>query len=247
MTTRKMHHRVACFLLLSTHAGWLAAQPPAAVLDLAQWKLTLPFNTERKGNPDEVLQPELATFQDPTCFFTSAAGDAIVFRAACGGLGTENSSYPRSELREMQADGKDEISWSTDDSLIHLLEAELAITRTPEVKPHLVCAQIHDDEDDVIMIRLENKKLFVERNDADDVRLDGDYQLGSRFTLRIVAGNGRVKVWYNDQLKMDWEVVKKRCYFKVGCYTQSNIKKGDRGEAAGEVELHRLRVTHRKP
>ena len=155
-----MTRTLACFLLWLAHADLSATEPPAAVLDLTPWKLTLPFNTERKGNPDEVLQPELATFQDPTCFFTSAAGDAIVFRAACGGLGTENSSYPRSELREMQADGKDEISWSTDDSLIHLMEAELAITRIPEVKPHVVCAQIHDDEDDVIMIRLEKQETI---------------------------------------------------------------------------------------
>jgi hypothetical protein len=241
-----MPHILTCLLLLLTIPGLSAAEPPAAVLDLSRWKLTLPFDTARKGNPDEVLQPELATFQDRSCFFTADSGEAVVFRAACGGLGTENSNYPRSELREMRADGRDELDWSTDDSINHVMEVRLAITSVPEVKRHVVCAQIHDDEDDVIMIRLEKKKLFVERNDDDDVPLSSDYKLGDQFTLRMTAGNGRIQVWYNDELKMDWKVSKKRCYFKVGCYTQSNVKKGDRPDAAGEVVVHHLHVTHRQ-
>lgn len=246
MTTRKIPRTLTCLLLLWTFPSLSAAEPPATVLDLSCWKLTLPYDTPRKGNPDEVLQPELATFQDRSCFFTADSGSAVVFRAACGGLGTENSNYPRSELREMQAGGKDELEWSTDDPANHVMEVRLAITSVPEVKRHVVCAQIHDDEDDVIMIRLEKKKLFIERNDADDVPLDDDYKLGEPFTLRIIAGNGRIRVGYDNEPKMDWQVSKKRCYFKVGCYTQSNVHKGDLPEAAGEVVVHRLNVAHRQ-
>lgn len=231
-------------LLLLGSSGLWAVEPPASILDLAGWKLTLPYNTERKGDPDEVVQPELGMFEDPNCFFTSESGDAVIFRAACGGLGTENSSFPRSELREMQTGGKHEIAWSTVDAAMHVMEVEQAITHTPDVKQHVVCAQIHDDEDDVIMIRLEKSKLFIERNGADDVPLDKKYKLGKKFTLRIVAGGGRIQVWYNDDLKMDWEVSKKGCYFKAGCYTQSNVKKGDQPEAFGEVAIYRLQVTH---
>lgn len=221
-----------------------AAEPPAAILDLAAWKLTLPYNTPRKGDPDEVVHPELAGFVEPDCFHVSPGGDAVIFRASCGGLGTVNSSYPRCELREMKAGGKDEIYWATDDGRRHAMELEQAITHLPEVKQHVVCAQIHDKNDDVLMVRLEKKKLFVERNDLADVSLDKNYRLGDKFTLRIEAADGRIKVWYNDVLKMDWQVSRKASYFKAGCYTQSNVKKGDRPDAYGEVVIYRLFVTH---
>lgn len=232
---------VMCSLQLS------AAEPPGRVLDLDGWKLTLPYDTDRKGNPDEVVQPELATFEDPTCFYVSKSPDAVLFRASCSGLGTENSKFPRSELRQMQPGGRDEIEWSTDDDAVHVMEVEQAILHVPVVKPHVVCAQIHDKDDDVIMIRLEDKKLFVERNKSDDVRLDSNYQIGDKFKLRVAAGKGHVKVWYNDEQKMDLKVVKKGCYFKVGCYTQSNVKKGDNPDAYGEVAIYRLNITQEKP
>ena len=223
-----------------------AAEPrlPSAILDLDAWKLTLPYNTDRKGDPDEVVQPELETFQDPVCFYASESGDAVVFHAACDGEQTENSKYPRSELREMKPGGKDESSWSTDSKKRHLMEAELAIIHLPEVKKHVVCAQMHDNDDDVMMVRLEKKKLFIERKNAEDVPLDDDYKLGDRFTLRVLATDGRIKAWYNGELCMDWKVSKKKCYFKAGCYTQSNAKQGEPKGAYGEVEIYQLETSH---
>ena len=214
------------------------------LFNLDQWKLTLPYDTGRKGRPDEVLQPELQTFRDPNCFFVSQQGDAFVFRASCGGLATVASKYPRCELREMQANGKDEVGWSTDDGRRHVMLIEQAISHVPEVKPHVVCAQIHDSSDDVIMIRLEGKKLFVERNGGEDVRLDSNYELGKTFVLQIATGDGRIQVLYNGESKMDWEVSKDDCYFRAGCYTQSNVKKGDSPDAYGEVVIFRLQVHH---
>lgn len=221
-----------------------SAQPPASVFDLNRWKLTLPYDTARAGNPDEVLHPELARFADPNAFFVSPQGDAIIFRAACGGLGTINSRYPRSELREMAPGGADEAHWDTDKGS-HQLDVDLAVTHLPDVKRHVVCTQIHDKDDDLLMIRLEKKKLFVERNDLPDVSLDSNYQLGQRFRLQIITENDHVRVKYNGQLKLDWPVSGQGCYFKAGCYTQSNASKGDRPEAYGEVTLFRLKLTHR--
>lgn len=218
----------------------LIAKAPATVFDLSAWKLTVPYNTERKGNPDEIVQPELSDFHDESCFYLSETGDSIIFEAACDGIGTTNSKYPRSELREMTADGREEARWSTKDKDRHVLEAELTILQTPKVRPHLVCAQIHDKHDDIIMVRLEGNELFVERGNLEEVMLDSDYQLGDKFNLRIEAGKGRIKVWYNEQKKMDWKVSKKGCYFKVGCYTQSNMDKEKQKGSYGKVELSKL-------
>jgi poly(beta-D-mannuronate) lyase len=147
----------------------------------------------------------------------------------------------------MKRDGKSEASWGTADGGIHCLIAVQAITQTPAVKKHVVCTQIHDAKDDILMVRLEGKKLFIERNKSGDVKLDHNYKLGTRFKLKIQADGGRIKVWYNDSLKMDWEVSRTGCYFRAGCYIQSNTKKGDRPDSYGEVVIHKLQVRHSGP
>ncbi|MDB4637699.1 polysaccharide lyase family 7 protein [Planctomycetaceae bacterium] len=217
---------------------------PAQVLDLQAWKLTVPFRNKGDKQALEVAQPKLSKYSHPDAFFVSKSGDAVVFRAHCGGARTRNSDYPRSELREMLPDGSDEIAWSTDDGGRHELEMEVAITQLPKEKSHVVCAQIHDSEDDVIMIRLEQHKLFVERNELERVMLDKRYQLGTKFTLKIVAEEGEIKVFYNSQLKFSWKVSRPGCYFKAGCYTQSNTRKGDLPNAYAEVAITRIKISH---
>ncbi len=233
-------------ILLLLAIGWNdAADLPSSVLDLSGWKLTLPENTSHPGNPDERLGQDLLRFADPQFFRVIPNMRAVSFRAPCGGATTRGSRYPRCELREMKPGGRDEASWGTADGKRHTLVASLAIVEIPAVKKHVVCAQVHHADDDLLMVRLEGKKLFVERNDLPDVRLDSNYILGTRFSVKIEAKDGHVKVWYNDQLKMDWVVSQQGCYFKAGCYTQSNRGKGDLGTAAGEVAIYGLAVFHR--
>jgi hypothetical protein len=165
--------------------GSLAADPPGKLLDLSAWKLTLPVDTPLPGKPDEVVAPALATFVAPGFFQTNSDATGVLFRAPCGGFTTSGSGYPRCELREMRPGGKDEIAWNTTDDTIHSLLATLAITHLPAIKPHVVCAQIHDANDDLLMIRLEGKKLFVERKKETDVMLEQNYQLGTTFNLKV--------------------------------------------------------------
>lgn len=235
------------FWLLSMSLCGQAAVPPSRVIDLSCWKLTVPYDTERKGNPDEIAQPELNMFEDANCFRTTKSKDGVVFQARCDGLTTKNSEYPRSELREMTRDGKDEASWGTADGAIHSLLVVQAITRTPSVKPHVVCTQIHDAKDDVMVVRLEGKRLFIETCESAKIDLDRNYKLATKFTLRIEAGGGHIKVWYNDALKMDWQTSRTGCYFRAGCYTQSNTRKGDRPDSYGQVVIHKLQAAHFTP
>lgn len=232
-------------LLLGLPGTLRAADVPGAVLDLSHWKLTLPMARKGSKNADEVRQPQLSMFQDPACFFVASTGEGVVFRATCGGTTTKGSKYPRCELRELFGSGKESTAtWDTDDGTVHTLDATLAITQTPVHKKHVVCAQIHDAKDDLLMVRLEGKKLFIERNKAGDVALDENYRLGTMFDLRIEARNGRVKVWFNNGLKLDWEQSRQGCYFKAGCYTQSNVEKGDAPDAYGEVVIRKLSLSH---
>jgi poly(beta-D-mannuronate) lyase len=161
--------------------------------------------------------------------------------APVGGVTTSNSGYPRSELREMN--GSSAASWSNT-SGVHTMTVTEAITHLPAVKPHVVAAQIHDAQDDVVMIRLEGSNLFVEQNGNSVGTLDAAYRLGTVFTVKLVAADGHIKVFYNGVLKLDVVRAGSGWYFKAGCYTQSNPTKGDAPDAYGEVVIYGLDVTH---
>ncbi len=242
MNIRRFMLRSAALCLVAIPFNVRAAERPSEIVKLTAWKLTTPFDTAQTGRPDEILQPELDRYTHPRCFYVSDSNDAVVFRAHCGGVTTRNSGYPRCELREMTSDGEDEVAWSTLHAATHVLEAELAIREVPEMKPHVVCVQIHDPENDLLMIRLEGRKLFIERAEGGDVRLNSDYRLGERFQIRIESGNNHVRVWYNGEQRLDWNVKRKGCYYKIGCYTQSNLNQGDQPDSAGEVWLYSLQL-----
>lgn len=215
---------------------------PSSVLKLTNWKLTLPVNTSHEGDPDEISQPELATYSSEY-FQLTAAKNGVIFRAHAGGATTSNSGYPRSELREMTNGGKTKASWSNANGT-HTLTIRQAITHVPVVKPEVVAAQIHDASDDVIMIRLEGAHLFVESGGENVGTLNAAYALGEPYTVKIDASGGRVKVAYNGELKVDIPKSGSGWYFKAGCYTQSNPKRGEDPNAYGEVIIYSLAVTH---
>jgi len=215
------------------------AQVPGEVLDLRDWYLTLP--TGEIGHPDTVMQPELARYSDPF-FKVDDARDGVVFTSRAGGVTTENSSYPRSELREM--DRGEKAAWSNRRGE-HTLELRQAVTALPPVKPEVVTAQIHDDESDVIEVRLEDNRLLAAYDDGkDEFVLDPAYVLGTPYDLRIVAAAGRIDVFYNGARAGSAPVAGDDWYFKTGSYLQSNVGRGDTADAVGAVVLYALRVTH---
>lgn len=209
----------------------LAADPVTPVpINLSKWKLTLP--TPLGGDDPEEIYP-IGTFEKPP-WFDRILG-AILFRAPVEGATTPNSSYPRSELREM-----DPKIWSNLTG-VHEMVIEQAITAVPGGKPHVVAGQIHDAADDVIMIRLEGKRLFVESRGNEIGDLNTAYELGTRFRVALRAEPGMIRVFYNGVEKARLTGSFSGCYFKAGCYTQANESNGS---GYGEVVVYALTVTH---
>jgi poly(beta-D-mannuronate) lyase len=221
------------------HIPRLSSSTPSGIINLSNWKLTLPTGDDE---PTEITQPKLAAFRDPRYFHVDSLGDGVVFRAPVGGTTTGNSKYPRSELREMTSGGKKQASWSGD-SGTHVMTITQAITALPEGKPQVVAGQIHDDEDDVVMIRLEGSKLFVESDGNQVGVLDPAYRLGTRFTVQIVVSGGRIRVTYNGIKTVGLERDGDGYYFKAGCYTQANDDTSD-DDSYGEVVINALTVQH---
>ncbi len=216
---------------------------PADVLDLSNWKATLPIGSD---GPTEITQPELATYSQDPWFTTNSSCDGVQFRSAVDGTTTSGSSYPRSELREMTNNGSDKASWSTT-SGTHTMVIDEAITDLPNDKPHVVAGQIHDADHDILAFRLEGSSLYITNHDDAHYQLVTDsYTLGTRFTATFVAADGQIQAYYNDNLVATLTADFSGGYFKAGAYTQANCDKSSPCDDSnyGEVIIYGLTVTH---
>ena len=249
----EMYHRIPSGPVIQNPSGSVdkpsstdntTASLPAEIINLTNWKLTLPINTEAPGSPDEIKQPQLANYTNQDFFHINDSASGVVLRANAGGYTTRGSNYPRTELREMDNDGTTEASWSNA-SGVHKLSITQAVTALPPKKPHVVTAQIHDAKDDIVMIRLENKSLFVQADGKNVGELDDNYVLGTIYGIDIIATSEGIDILYNGQLKATYDKVGSGYYFKAGCYIQSNISRGDSADAFGEVVIYDLSVSHR--
>jgi alginate lyase len=218
---------------------------PADVLDLTNWKETLPTGSE--GDPTEIEQPELSRYTVDPWFTPTADCTGVQFRAAVDGVTTSGSGYPRSELREMTDDGADEASWSTTSGTSTMVLDE-AVTHLPKDKPQIVVGQIHDADDDVTVFRLEGTNLYLTKGDDSHYKLvTDDYQLGTRFTVRFVAAGGTIKAYYDGTLAATLDVDSSGDYFKAGAYTQANCDNSSpcEDDNYGEAVIYGLTVSHR--
>jgi len=211
-------------------------------IDLNNWKLTLDVeDPANKSRPLEISPPKLCEFQHP--HFTKNEA-AITFKAICGGKTTSGTKYPRSELRELTGDSLS--SWTMNQGT-HEMIWTCAVTNLPKVKPQVVVGQIHDGEDDVIEIRHTGDYVEVIHDNFYYGKLISGYKLGDVYTASITVRKGIISVFAGQTTILISTAQKaKNCYFKMGCYTQSNISKGDHHDDYGEVKLYALRVTHIK-
>ena len=220
---------------------------PAQIFDLTNWKETLPIGSS--GSPTEIKQPALATYSYDPYFVVNSGCDGVRFRAPVNGVTTSGSSYPRSELREMTNSGTTNASWATD-SGVHNMFIDEAVTAVPITKRHIVVGQVHDSFDDVIVIRLEYPKLFIDINGSAGPTLDANYTFGKRFTVRFVASNGQISIYYNGSANPAYTLNKigSGNYFKAGAYTQSNCSKELSGDCVstnyGEVIIYNVWIAH---
>ena len=158
------------------------ARSVADVIDPAQWYLTLP--TGKAGGSGDRQGHRVAHAVEPGVPVRPAGAEGVEFRATAGGVTTKNSDYPRSELRE-EVGGEH----------AGLVQQRPARTRStcarpspelPEAKPHVVTAQIHDTESDVMRgpARRREADGAGTRTGKKDFVLDPAYELGTPYAVR---------------------------------------------------------------
>lgn len=226
-------------LSISIDIATANVDPPTSGIDLANWKLTLPTGDSK---PSEILQPKLALYADKD--FVRNADGSLTFVAHVDGKTTSNSGYPRSELREMK--GKDLAAWSTS-SGTHRMTVRQSVDHLPVKKPEVVAGQIHGKDDDLAVLLVRGKgslaQLIARFGDSDERAIVDNYVLGTPFTLTMLATANVITITV-DGLSKSKTVKDSGCYFKAGCYTQSNLSKGDTADAYGQVTIFDLKVSH---
>ena len=199
------------------------SMPPADTerISRTNWKIT---------NPDgsEVTQPEFELYDNKPWFWEDENGDQVFRAPTSGGGTTPHTSYFRSENREMEDSGRRKAAWSSWEP--RSFKAELAFTALPHVKQHAVGFQIHDAKDDVIMGRLEEKRLFIESPYVDDIVLTENYQLGTFFNIEIYPSKSGILIVYNGIEHMAANVTGSGWYYKYGCYCQAKAGQKWKGQ-----------------
>lgn len=101
--------------------GLATNRPPSENFDLSHWKITLPVDLDGDDRADEIEENELNNaWSDQAYFYTDGATGGMVFRVFGETATTPNSSYARSELREMLRGGDDSIATRNDDGTPNL-------------------------------------------------------------------------------------------------------------------------------
>lgn len=101
-----------------------------APIDFAHWKVTLPVDEDNNGKPDEYQPEALVQFRYQTntaiqpYMFDDTSDTSLVFYTIPGAT-TANSSYPRTELRELIDPSSARVNWSLEDGGI--LEGDLKV------------------------------------------------------------------------------------------------------------------------
>ncbi|WGL16177.1 polysaccharide lyase family 7 protein [Microbulbifer bruguierae] len=85
--------------------------PPSSNFDLADWYLSVPSDNDGNGKADSIYEGELNSGYGNSSYFYTGADGGMVFRCPVAGYKTStNTSYTRSELREMLRRGNTSIS-----------------------------------------------------------------------------------------------------------------------------------------
>src|SRR5688500_5858325 len=122
---------------------------PSDFFNLTSWKITLPVDGgDSNSDADEVLN--LVGYESQW-FFDNADG-SMTFRTPVDGATTSGSSYPRTELREMNGSARAAWTLSTGGEMVAQLEVDAAPRLSSGVYGRVVVGQIHGQDDELIRL-----------------------------------------------------------------------------------------------
>lgn len=228
---------------------------PSNVLPaLKSFSLQLPISDKHGDPPISISPKELQTFSDPNWFFVSNGGTAVTFRVDVDlakkmgrAATTSNSVNLRTELRETLKN-MSPASWNLTDKKLHILEATMSVDHYDVRGKGVVLFQIHGpNAAPNLELNLKGGNFVVENHlnkqgtpHSSIGNLAENYILGSKFTIKIIAGNGMIQLYYNGILneKVSFKSTYDNQYFKIGNYLQEGLLAG----ASSKVSIYKLNL-----
>jgi hypothetical protein len=213
------------------------------------WQLQLPIGSP--GSPT-TIQP--AQLKGPTGFtngnfFTDQVNGSMTFWSPEKGVTTPNSSYPRSELREMNSNGS-AADWQLPGA--HRMSATVRVTQVPRsvavgqvhlgsggsTKPLL---ELYYAPSGTITMGIENSPAGGQtRYDVANVPLNTQWS----YVISISGGN-RINLSINGGATRTWNIPSSfngyGMYFKAGAYNQSASSSTTAG---AKVKFFALTISH---
>jgi hypothetical protein len=223
--------------------------PPGGNFNLSIWQLQLPSGSP--GSPDTIPPAQLkgATgYSNPAYFWTDKTDGSMTFWAPEKGVTTPNSSYARSELREMNSNGS-AADWTLAGN--HTLTARL---RIPSVTKNVCVGQVHlgsggsSTKPLLELYYRPNGDIYLGTENSPDggqtLHLVGNVALGVQWTYVINVTGNKINLTVNAS-KTSYTIPSSfnayRQYFKAGSYNQSSSDSTTNG---AKVKFYSLTVAH---
>jgi hypothetical protein len=185
--------------------------------------MTFPFGEE--DHPVEVRQPSLAKYKHDKYFYVLPDESGVAFYTPTDGVTTENSSNCRTEARE-RPNGEN-AAWNSGEGRNSLFFKGYVV-HSPE-EDGVVIAQVHDDEDDVVMVKVwPDGRVTAEFSKGKgkgsvSIELEDNYKFGTPYIVHILTTEQGFYVTFNHKT-VSKGITRDNCYFKFGSYPQSNAE-----------------------
>jgi hypothetical protein len=223
---------------------------PGGNFNLSVWELQLP--TGSAGAPTTILPAQLegaGGFQD-SYFYTNSTDGGMQFWDPENGVTTPNSSYSRSELREMTSSGA-AANWFAAGTT-NTLTARVRVIQVPN---HVCVGQIHLGSGGSTKPLLElfyyangNIEMAIEQTPAGGNEIQylvGNVPLGTTWGYTIGLSNSTISLSINSGATRTWTASSTfdgyGMYFKAGDYDQST---GSSSTVGAKVEFYKLDISH---
>lgn len=237
----------------SAYAATTYLAPTTGNFDLRQWKITLP-TADSSGGAAEIMPDEIMAGYASKYFYLDSNGK-MTFWVPINGSNlstTDNSSYPRSELREMIGDNaRDDWNWEGH----HTMQACLWVAQVPMTKK-VIIGQIHSYNNPLIKLQWENGSVYSlakrQENGANgDIKTLLATPGTNKFCYTIDSNAGVLNVSVDGGKKSTYDYVvgdpnwkNQKFYFKAGAYCQEKIGYETTAGAGCKVRFGSLVTAH---
>jgi hypothetical protein len=199
-------------------------------------------------------------------FVTTPSGTSVQMMVNVAAPTTEGSSFPRSELRELNTDNVTNMAF--DPSVgVHYLRGRTKITNLTLVKPTLVVCQAHNASSDIIAcctqlnsgLGVPQLLLRINGSASNIPKPSALYTPGDSFDWQIYFNAGYWAFYYQDMGTPFYDSVAHAanvsrsdpivytgsadCYFKCGCYSNTNTST-ESGDATQYMQAELRYLSH---